>query len=171
MRLVIYKHLVIDKDRPLVFLDMDGVFNGGFQHEHYDTLYRDDIMVRPSHRGDYVLKSIALPVMRMLKEAHAQVILVSSWFSSMIDGDHPQAEEFLDMFGILPLGSLETSGGDIRGKGVSECLAATRHPNWIIVDDCGHFYPQPSLAVTRLVVPSGRYGMQGQDIEALKRLL
>lgn len=171
MRLTIYKHLVIDKDRPLVFLDMDGVFNGGYQHEHRDELYGHDVIERPSQRGDYVLKSITLPMMKLFRERRVQVILVSSWFQSMIDGSHPQIEEFRDLFGILPLGSLVTSGGEPRGKEVANCIRQTRHPQWVIVDDCDHFYPDPFIPISRIVSPSGRYGMQPKDIEILSGLI
>lgn len=171
MRLTIYKHLVIDKDRPVVFLDMDGVLNGGYQHEHYDTLYRDDILSRPTHRGDYVLKSIAVPMMRLLKEHRVQVILISSWYQGMIDASHPQVDEFQEMFGIQPLGSLNTGGGNYRGKEVADCLSSSRPKKWVIVDDCDHFHDDPRLPISNIISPSGRYGMQPSDLEQLEKLL
>lgn len=171
MHLTIYKHLVIDRDRPLVFLDMDGVLNGGYQHEHYDTFYRDEVLIRPSFPGDYVLDYKAKPLMRALKEHRAQVVLVSSWFRPMIDGDHPQVEEFRSMFDITPLGSLETQGGVGRGRAVAECLGYTKHPHWVVIDDCGHFYSDERFTPDRVVSPSGRYGLQAADMEKLTVLL
>lgn len=171
MRLVIYKHLIIDKDRPLVFLDMDGVVNGGYQHEHYDTLYRDEILTRPSHRGDYALRSLAVPLMRLLSDHRVQLVLVSSWFDHMIDASHPQVDEFRAMFGLTPLGSLDTQGGEARGRAVGQCIAATKHRQAIVIDDCNHFYTDDRIPKHHIVAPSGRYGMQACDMESLSRLL
>lgn len=171
MRLVIHKHLVIDKDRPLVFLDMDGVLNGGFQHEHYDTLYRDEIVRRPSHGGDYVLKSLSVPLMRMLLEHRAQVVMVSSWFNHQVDASHAQVSEFREMFGLAPLGSLDTQGGEARGRAVAECIEDTGHRQAIVIDDCDHFYRDERIPVGRIIAPSGRHGMQAKDMELLSNLL
>ena len=154
MRLVIHKHLVIDKDRPLVFLVMNGVYGADFWGG-----------------GDYVLKSLSVPLVRMLLKHRAQVVMVSSRFNHQVDASHAQVSEFREMFGLTPLGSLDTQGGEARGRAVAECIEDTGHRQAIVIDDCDHFYRDERIPVGRIVAPSGRYGMQAKDMELLSNLL
>jgi len=154
VRLVIHKHLVIDKDRPLVFLVMNGVYGADFWGG-----------------GDYVLKSLSVPLVRMLLKHRAQVVMVSSRFNHQVDASHAQVSEFREMFGLTPLGSLDTQGGEARGRAVAECIEDTGHRQAIVIDDCDHFYRDERIPVGRIVAPSGRYGMQAKDMELLSNLL
>jgi len=154
VRLVIHKHLVIDKDRPLVFLVMDGVYGSDFWGSR-----------------DYVLKSLSVPLVRMLLKHRAQVVMVSSRFNHQVDASHAQVSEFREMFGLTPLGSLDTQGGEARGRAVAECIEDTGHRQAIVIDDCDHFYRDERIPVGRIVAPSGRYGMQAKDMELLSNLL
>lgn len=172
MRLAEYKHLTIDKKRPVVFLDIDGVFNGGFQHEHLFDLYeQEEIIERPSHKGDYLLSSIVKPVCALFRRHRVQVVVVSSWFQSNVGPGHPQVEELRSLMRIDVIGSLHTGGGEARGEAVGDCVKALRLKHWVVVDDCAHFYCDERIPIGRLVISSGRYGMQPQDIQTLSLLL
>ena len=154
MRLVIHKHLVIDKDRPLVFLVMNGVYGADFWGG-----------------GDYVLKSLSVPLVRMLLKHRAQVVMVSSRFNHRVDASYAEVSEFLEMFGLAPLGSLDTQGGKAQGRAVAECIEYTRHSQAIVIDDCDHFYRDERIPVRSVVAPSGRHAMQAKDMELLSNLL
>lgn len=172
MRLMDYRHLTLDRDRPVVFLDIDGVLNGGFQHEHLETYYKDCRLIeRPSFRGDYVLAEPARVLSELLARYRAQVVIVSSWFRQDVGAGDPQVEELRALFDMDVLGSLSTTGCVQRGVSVADCIQSARLRDWAIVDDCGHFYQDDRLPISRIVTPSGRYGLQPQEMETLALLL
>lgn len=154
-------------DRPIVFLDIDGVLNSS---EDYNLLNTGQVSsLKFFKRVDFICKYKLKRLQKFLDEIDARVVMVSSWFW----GD-PKIEkhvlENLDMIDFLGLTSRtflvskHTSGGLGRGREVQRIVETLDLKNWIVIDDAGDkMYPFDTHQI------NGAIGLTDEDVLILKQ--
>lgn len=171
----------IDVTRPVVFLDIDGVLNGGWQHENYPAINSYDIYKRQDHMGDWVCRSKMHSLFGICRRHRAQVVIVSSWCRPYQRYDSPEIQALRKFFQYDKIfGSLSTGGGSDRPRGIWEFLDTYQEiTNWAVVDDSYHLYHQPVydeaddiwFDTSRLIACNGRYGIADCQLAELDDLL
>jgi len=158
MNVIAYKHLYIDTSKPVVFLDIDGVSNGGWQHEVLRGIYPEEVMDTVHRMGDWVCRSKAELLFGLLQRVEAQVIIVSSWCGHNLDSGDERIKELREFFGFSNIiGSLTTSVGVERGLSVVKCIAGTQLKDWVAIDDSYDLYTAHSgFDKERLIACRGR---------------
>lgn len=171
--LIHYQHLMIDTGRPVVFLDMDGVMNGGWQHEYY----RDELLslkvYRPPRKGDWLCAHRLKLMQWVLRKHNAQVVLISCWVSSMQTAYDPEIRELNQLLEFPSLiGSLACGSSRVRGDAILACVRQTQLENWVVIDDCGHWYREiPGFPEAHLLDTNGRFGLSDRDFAWLDAFL
>ena len=162
----------IDGRRPVVFLDIDGVLNGGWQHEYYSVINGGEIMNRDV-RGDWVCRSKAGALFGIFRIHAAQVVIVSSWCRPYQRSDDPEIlalKKFFKYEDILC--SLSTGGGIERPHSILEFLDTYPEvTNWVAIDDSYHLYQEIDFPADRLIACNGRYGIADCQLAEVEDLL
>lgn len=170
-------NLLIDRDRPIVFLDMCGVIadiyptwlNGPVR-----TLNDAQVIVSDRHIGDRVHKPTWDMLKAILDAYDVQVIMVSSWLKSYLPKDHPDVIWLSGFLGTdRIIGSLFTGGGEGRGSRVKEFVLSSKLENWLVIDDARDrmYLDTEFFNNRRIVSPFGRYGLGGMELEMIEYLL
>lgn len=162
----------VDATRPVVFLDIDGVLNGGWQHEYYSIINGDDILSR-NGRGDWVCRSKARSLFGIFHIHKAQVIIVSSWCRSYQENDSDEIKKLQTFFEYSDiLGSLSTGGGIERAQSVVALLESNPDiSNYMVIDDSYHLYWNTDFPNDRIVACNGRYGIADCQLSEVDDLL
>lgn len=162
----------VDVTRPVVFLDIDGVLNGGWQHEYYGIINGEDILNRDG-RGDWVCRSKTRALFGIFRIHKAQVIIVSSWCRDFKRADDPEIQKLQEFFEYPDiLGSLHTSGSVERALEVLFFLES--YPeinNYVAIDDSYHLYHEAGFPEERLIACNGRYGIADCQLAEVDDLL
>lgn len=156
-------------NRPVVFLDIDGVLNSSIDFNLIKIGDTSSLMFFKG--GDFICKNKLKRLQKFLDEIDARVVMVSSWFW----GDPKIAKhalENLDMIEFLGLTnrtfliSKHTGGGLGRGQEVKNIVNILDLKDWIVIDDAGsHMYDFDTHIINGLV------GLTDEDIDILKERL
>jgi hypothetical protein len=170
----------IDTTRPVVFLDFDGVLNGGWQHEYLSIIDPSDVMRRDKF-GDWVCRSKAKALFGIFRIHKAQVIIVSSWCRPYQRHDSEEIQTLRKFFDYPDIwGSLSTGGGVERPRSIWEFLDTYQDiHNWVAIDDSYHLYQEPlyeeeddiRFDTSRLIACNGRYGIADCQLAEVDDLL
>lgn len=162
-----YGYLKLERDRPVVFLDLDGVLNNALMSKA--SWYREAAVTMDFGYGDYVERHKARMLFALLRAYRVQVVIVSSWVRPYLRGSDEQignlrmALEYEDI-----VGSIHTGGGEERGQSVMECVRYHGLERWAIVDDSDIMYDLTRVGPNRLFSPHGRYGITDELLEQLE---
>jgi len=144
--------------RPFLYLDIDGVLNGG---THPSLLPAETVMRFRS--GDHVLVPLHRMFLDFYDEVRPSVVVVSSWATCA------QVADISRFLGIPLYGRTDYCGGGLaRGDSVMEHVKAHGVACHGILDDAGdRCYRDTS----RVVAPDGRVGITADDLVRLRLLL
>lgn len=162
----------IDPNRPVVFLDIDGVLNGGWQHEYVTIINPDDVMNRDG-RGDWVCRSKAKALFGIFRIHKAQVVIVSSWCRPFQRHDDTEIQNLRTFFNYPDIwGSLSTGGGVERVQEILFFLESYEEVNnYLAIDDSYHLYQEVDFPAERMIACNGRYGIADCQLAEVDDLL
>lgn len=170
-------HITVDTNRPVVFLDLDGVIAETWSIQQDWLWSREDRFKEKDDNG--YLKSITVKaahelLLDVLTYYNAQVIIVSSWLRSDLKACHKDIIEFKEFFGYDDvLGTLNTGGGKARGEEVKEFVIRHALKSWAVVDDSKEkmYLDQTFFNNSNFVQPCGRFGFWQKEAEHLSLIL
>lgn len=166
-----FTYLNIDPNLPVLFLDIDGVLNGGWQHE---LLRPIGFYTHATDMGDYVLLSKLETLIGISVATNAQWVIVSSWVRNRLSEDDEEIVQLMNDLGYDTIkGSLITSGGQERGDSVMACIKALGLTRYAVVDDAKlQMYKNVHDQLGKhFIAPNGRYGLQDGEFESIYDLL
>lgn len=161
-----YSYLTLDRNRPVVFLDLCGVLNN-YLSNHSPWA---ETAVQTRWLGhDHVDAYKADLLFALFRHYRVQVVMVSSWVGSHLDQRHSDIQRLIDFFDYPDVvGSVNTGGGVGRGESVVACVHQHQLTRWAVVDDANRLYNLSALGVGRLFSPHGRYGITDWLLESLE---
>lgn len=166
-----FEYLNLNPDKPVIFLDIDGVLNGGWQHEH---LPNGLFPVLNVGMGDYVLVEKLNALKRISRRQGAQWVIVSSWLKGHLPETAKDVVYLKGEFDYSNIkGSLQTTGGPERGLCVWRCIEALGLINYVVVDDAKEqmYAEVVDRLGERFIHANGRYGLQDPDFAEIQRLI
>lgn len=176
-----YSNIIVNRERPIVFLDLCGTFaNTLITHDILDGYGVDDdlsktwLKIRNSPTCDVICRPIWEYVKRIFRRYSVQIIIVSSWTKSYLpksSSEIRELSEFLEYNDIL--GSLCTQGGMMRGHHIANFVRLNKLTHWLVIDDAKEQMYHDSRLFTnnRFVHPHGRWGVGAKEIEKIEYLL
>lgn len=169
--------MIVDRNKPVVFLDLCGVIADTWLiHNHGIRPY-----LKPGtefttqyFRGDRSVRAVKDLLVSMFLQYDVQLIIVSSWVKSHLfpdDLDIKALREYLEYDEIL--GSLSTGGSQWRGECVKEFVQSNDITKWVVIDDAREQMYQDTVFFddAHFVHPHGRYGFWLKEAEHLDGIL
>lgn len=152
-------------ERPVIFLDIDGVLNSeeDRQHSYISDLFNMLETTRFS-MGDWITNSKLERLHEFLSVIDAQVIMVSSWFCgnpTTFEQKQKNAAicDFLGLTNRTLAISRYTGGGLHRGSEVLKIVESLGLVDWVVIDDAGsNMYEFDTHQI------DGRVGLTDTDI-------
>lgn len=171
---------VIDPERPVVFLDLDGVVSD-LGICHLDYVDRSLLLSFPAKHplmGNIFFRPALAMLKHVLMEVDAQVLIVSSMgrlsYRLMVEAADDSALKAIgEVFGseVDIVGTLQVGGDERRAEAVYHCVTTLDLTRWVVIDDAyenmyasslhGDFFSEE----TNFVKPHGRYGFGTQEHE------
>lgn len=158
--------------RPILFLDIDGVLNSGYFHEHALDDHPELILQFDDPRGlfHYVEKYKLQMFQHFVESIDAAIVGVSSWFEATNKRTTPQDlavnASIAEFLGIRHrfIGTTKTTGGGLgRGNAVREMVEQNEWKVWAVIDDAG---PSMYNFPTRQI--NGREGLVEINLDMIR---
>lgn len=169
--------MIIDKDKPVIFIDIDGVFNSSsldlLEANRKKYKLNDLFRLRVGPKRDWTYAPIVRSFISICKKHDVQLMIVSSWVRSYLTEDDDDIQLMQSYFRYPNvLGSLKTSGSTARGDAVAEFIKRSGIENYFIIDDCPQFYHNHhDTFKDRLIETSGKDGLQYSQIMHIDHML
>ena len=167
-----YRHLDIDREKPVVFLDLCGVVNHVLGFRPWWASVADMSVSRNDWADTHMIKLLG----EIFRQTGTQVVLVSSWVPSFKGPDDETIKRVakdLDLSNVL--GSTNTGGGHFRAQCILECVEEKGLEKYLIIDDAWPMYELTTELHNNLILPDGRWGITYRELDeiyiTLKRML
>lgn len=167
-----YRYLDIDRNRPVVFLDLCGVVNHVLAFRPWWMSVAD----MSTSQRDWADTHMVNLLGEIFRQTNTQVVIVSSWAPSFKGPDDQTIKRIANDLIIKDvLGSVHTGGGDFRAQSVLECVTEKKLEKYLIIDDSMQMYENTKELHNNIVSPDGRWGITYRELDeiyiTLKRML
>lgn len=164
-----YDYLKLDPERPVCFLDLDGVLNN---YLHLNWPWYSNVVGTKVVGHDVFHPNKADLFFALMHHCRCQVVIVSSWTNSYLGHKDLRIRKLARAFDYDDIkGSVATVGSIERSRTVRECVNFYQLKSWVVVDDTAHFYRDDEVPRSHRVHPHGRYGITDQDLESIEFIL
>lgn len=160
-----FDYLTIDPECPVVFVDIDGVYNQGTKPS--------DRAINPSLVSNtWVSMEITEAVSSLLDVYHPQVVIISNWVDSYLGASEEPIKtlsRLIEYDGVI--GSLNSSESDIRASEILRLVKEKALSHWIVVDAHAEYYDSQLFPSWSLISPKLEKGLGNTELTRLESFL
>ena len=159
-----YRHLDIDREKPVVFLDLCGVVNHVLAFRPWWMTVANMSVSKHDWADTHMIKLLG----EIFRQTNTQIVIVSSWAPSFKGPEHETIRRIakdLELDNVL--GSAHTGGGDFRAQCILECVAEKKLEKYLIIDDAMPMYEKSTDLHDNLISPDGRWGITYRELDEI----